>query len=86
MNIAKQIQSACQATPPFTTARNKALADVRWVLRDQFGDYVADTNSPFIDMTIERERALVFDGRDNEEFKVRYYNAVTGLEFEAVLV
>jgi hypothetical protein len=77
-----KIKAACDSTEPFTRARKKALAAVRWVLRDHLGEYVAiPVTAHGIQMTKDITAACVFDGRDNEKMKVDFYRAVTGLDF-----
>lgn len=88
MTLDQRIKAACDATEPFTKARKKALAEVRWVLRDQFGHYVAKTVrlADGVQMTADASKTVVFDGRDNEVMKVNFFQAVTGLDLEIVLV
>ena len=37
--LTEQIKAACDSTEPRTTARMNALKSIRWVLRDQHGNY-----------------------------------------------
>lgn len=88
--LAEAIEKACASTEPRTQERMKALAAVKWVLRDQFGDYAAlgpDAVGPnAVKMVQDKAQAAVFDGRDNEERKVAFYNAITGLNFHVEMV
>lgn len=77
--IAERIQWACAATEPRTKGRNKALAAVRWVLICASG-YAALSPDARCIIVPDLSDALVFDGRDNEETKARYYSAALGTQ------
>lgn len=84
--LAQRIQTACDATPPKTRERMNALAAIRWVLRDQNGNYAA-LDSKGSAVTVESvNEALVFDGRDNEEMKCGFYGRITGMDYTVELL
>lgn len=83
--LAERIEKACATTKPRTKARNAALSAIKWVLRDQFGHFAALDDSASIKMVGDVREAVTFDGRDNEQAKVAFYNALTGLSFTVVM-
>lgn len=81
------IQGACDATPAFTRARRKALAAVKWRLRSPDGQYAGLDPREFYRCTLtDAEHASVFDGRDNEVMKCRYFSAVLKVPLTVELV
>ncbi len=82
--IIQAIQNALSTTEPKTKARNKALASVRWVLASEKG--FAALSGLQIIIVPDIAAAQVFDGRDNEEIKARYYTAATKTQFVPVLL
>ena len=89
--IDQQIHEACEATPPFTRARSKALAKIKWTIKAANSSvdiyvmktYAANQRDYFTDRI---EKAQVFDGRDNHETRVKFWEEVTGEKLGAVLV
>lgn len=83
--IQQRIAEAIASTPDRSKARNKALAAVRWVLVCATG-YAALSDDLRCIVVPDISDALVFDGRDNESMKARYYSAVLRTECVPVLL
>jgi len=81
--IQSEIRQACERTEPFTKERNKALAKIKWRLR--CGLLYAGLGRQAACILTDEAHALVFDGRDNEQTKLAYWQAVTGYKFEVEL-
>jgi len=86
MTLAERIKAACDSTPPKTRARMDALKEIRWVLRDQNGNYAALNRKGSIVAVEDAKDALVFDGRDNEELKRDFYTRITGMDYTVELI
>lgn len=84
--LAQRIQAACSSTSPKTRERMNALAAIRWVLRDQNGNYAALGSKGSVIAVESINEALVFDGRDNEEMKRGYYRRITGMDYTVELL
>ncbi len=61
-------------TKPGTRARAKALAGVQWFLATEDGRAVGPRGTTYALVPVEN--AEIYDGRDNEEMKRRYFEAV----------
>ncbi len=72
--LRSKIAEICKTYSVNRHARKDALKKLQWVLVID-GWPVQDESG-----------ALIFDGRDNEEMKVRYYKAISGREVEIHLV
>lgn len=83
--IKAAIDRAISGTEPKTKARNKALASVRWILFCAAG-YAALTPYGKCFLTDCISAATVFDGRDNEELKARFWSAQLGTKLEIMLL
>lgn len=88
--LAARIQAACDSTEPTTKARNKALAAVKWTLKVagiSNDVYVMKTTSVFQTeyLTDDITKAVWFDGRDNEEMKLKFFEAIIGEPLEITL-
>lgn len=59
---------------------------IKWVLRDQNGNYAALDSKASIIAVDKLNDALVFDGRDNEEMKCDFYNRITGMVYAVQLI
>lgn len=81
--IQSEINRACDSTKPFSKARSKALADVKWRLR--CGLLYAGLNESLDVVLVERGAAQIFDGRDDQDLKQRFYRAASGYKFEVEL-
>lgn len=81
------IQSACASTEP-TKARRTALAGIKWRLR--YGLLYAGLDPfeivhPYRLVSADDPRCVIFDGRDNEELKTKWYGIHLGCKFEVEL-
>jgi len=84
--IQLRIMAASVGTAPGTKERNKACASVKWVLRSgsaYIGKLDAALNPT---LTSNKASAVVFDGRDNEETKARFYSLIMGAPFTPELL
>lgn len=87
MNPLRQmIARAMRETPPRSAARMRALAQVRWVLATDDGRFVAVDDRANASLVPEPRRATVYDGRDNEELKARFFAALLGEPLTVVLL
>lgn len=84
-SITQKITEACAATQPRTPARNKALKSVRWVLLCASG-YAALTHDVRCIVVEDIASAQVFDGRDNETLKARYWSVQLGEDCQPLLL
>jgi len=81
-----RIQLAIDSTKPRTKARRDALAKVRWALRCERGFLAwSDTVGNKYRFVPDILDATIYDGRDNQEVKTSYAQAVTGYVFEIVM-
>lgn len=80
-----RIKAACAATQPKTKARNIALAAIKWRL-EAHGGLVAGIDDSLVCGLFQPDspHAQTFDGRDNEQMKLRYYQAVIGVPLSIV--
>jgi len=72
------------STKPGTSARNKALAEVQWFLASDDGRAVGLRG--LATALVPLEEAQIYDGRDNEEMKRRYFEAVLKVTLKVVPV
>lgn len=84
--LQRNIAGAVGGTEPFTTARNAALATVRWILATEDGRFVAVDDRGFATLVSDPQRAAVYDGRDNEELKLEFFEALLGVSLTVVLL
>lgn len=61
-------------TKPNTKARAKALGGIQWFLATEDGRAVGTEGSTY--GLVSLDEAEIYDGRDNEEIKRRYFEAV----------
>jgi hypothetical protein len=80
----ERIEAACAATKPRTRARNNALAKIRWRL-ESFEGLCAGLDDKLGCALVLPGNAQVFDGRDNEDLKKKFYETVLGVELALVL-
>ncbi len=80
------ITRAVKGTKPFTNARNQALATVRWVLATDDGRFVAVNDTAQAGLVRDPAKATIYDGRDNEELKAKFFAAVLGVPLTVVLL
>jgi len=71
-------------TNPGTSARNKALAEGQWLLASDDGRAVGLRG--LASALVPLEEAQIYDGRDNEEMKRRYFEAVFKVQLTVVPV
>lgn len=84
--INREIADAVRGTAPRTSARMRALASVRWVLATDDGRFVTVDERASVALTGEPAKAAVYDGRDNEELKVRFMEALLHVPLTVVLL
>ena len=86
--LAARIKAACDSTPPKTKARNKALSEVRWVMKvaNSSVDVYCCLKGMNCDLTSDLAEAQVFDGRDNEVHKLQFWSIILGEPLELVLL
>jgi hypothetical protein len=82
----RTLDRATAGTRPFTRARKRALAGVRWVLATNDSRFVAVDECGRARLTDRPAGAAVYDGRDNEELKVRFFTAILGERLTVVLL
>ncbi len=82
--IQERIENAIASTPDRSPARRKALSAITWRLR--FGLLYAGLDGTQCVLVAQDDpRCQVFDGRDNEAMKAKYYSAVLGCPMEVEL-
>jgi hypothetical protein len=83
-----RIQEAMASTPPKTKARNKALSEIRWVMKvaNSSVDVYCRLNGMDCDLTSDLAEAQVFDGRDNEVMKLQFWSTMVGEPLELQLL
>lgn len=70
------------AAYPGLPDRWKAMKKIKWrMVCPALGMYAALDGLNIVAVT-ERENALLFDARDNQETKLRFYRASTGIHWE----
>lgn len=62
----------------------KAAKAIKWRLRSPAGQYAGLDGLRCV--LTDADHAVVFDGRDNEAFKARYYSAVLKVPLELELI
>ncbi len=82
----KTIAHACVGTKPRTRGRMKALAKVRWVLATDDGWFVRVDRLISVSLTRNAGLATVYDGRDNDEMKCRFVEAMLHVKLTVVLI
>lgn len=75
-----------RGTVPETQERMRALANVRWVFATDDGGFVTVDDRARASLTRDASRAIVYDGRDNEELKCRFMEALLGVSLTVVLL
>ena len=68
------IKQACEVGEPRSKERNSALKSVLWVMRAG-SQYVVSDLSMDVQLTDDIRNATIFDGRDNQDFKARFFAA-----------
>jgi hypothetical protein len=80
------ISRAVRGTKPQTNARMKALATVRWMLATDDGRFVAVNDRAQASLVHNSSQAMVYDGRDNEAMKARFFEALFNVPLMVVLL
>lgn len=84
MSVKQRIEEVCAAEPDLKK-RWKAMKGIKWVLFcPQLGLYAGLRGLDIV--PVAKGKAQVFDGRDNEELKARFYRASTGIDFQPTLL
>jgi hypothetical protein len=84
--MSRTIERAVRGTVPRTAGRMRALASVRWVLATDDGRFVKVRDDARVVLTDEPSEATVYDGRDNEELKARFMQALLRVPLTVVLL
>ena len=74
--VDKAIETAIKGTRPRTLDRMNALASVRWVLATEDSKFVKIGDDARAALTSFAAEATVYDGRDNEVAKCRFFQAL----------
>jgi hypothetical protein len=84
--LRKSITRAVHGTKAGTTQRMRALARVRWVLATDDGYFVAVNNRALATLTRDPARASIYDGRDNEALKARFFEVLLKVPLTVILL
>jgi len=84
--VRRSIDRAVQGTRQRTAARMRALASVRWVLATDDGRFVSMNDRAVAELTDHAGKATVYDGRDNEQLKHRFMEALLRVPLTVVLL
>lgn len=82
----RTISQAVRGTKPQTKARMRALASVRWVLATEDSRFVAVDDRARATLVRDPSLATVYDGRDNEALKARFFGALFAVPLTVVLL
>lgn len=82
----RTISRAVRGTKPQTKARMRSLACVRWVLATEDGRFVTVDGRAHAALVRDPSLATVYDGRDNEALKARFFGALFGVPLTVVLL
>jgi hypothetical protein len=82
----RTISRAIRGTKPQTNARMQSLANVRWVLATDDGRFVAVDERAHAQLVSNPSQAVVYDGRDNEALKTRFFVALFKVPLSVVLL
>ena len=82
----RTISRAVRGTKPQTNARMQSLANVRWVLATDDGRFVAVDERAHARLVRDPSQAMVYDGRDNEALKARFFEALFKAQLTVVLL
>lgn len=80
------ITAAVDGTAPRTQQRMLALARIRWVLAAGDGRFVAVDDRARARLTPYAAQASIYDGRDNEALKTKFFEALLGERLTVVLL
>ena len=89
--VIDRINQVLRTTSPFGLTRRKRLKAIKWVVR--FDRYELEDGSPAYagldgirGAFQDKQRAIVYDGRDAVETKLKFYSAQLGTEAVAELL
>lgn len=82
----RTISRAVRGTKPQTNARMQSLASVRWVLATDDCRFVAVDARAQASLVHEPSQAMIYDGRDNETLKARFFEALLKVPLTVVLI
>lgn len=82
----RTISRAVRGTNPQTKARIRALASVRWALATADGHFVAIDDRARATLVRDLSLAVIYDGRDNEILKARFFEALLKVQLTIVLL
>ena len=82
----RTIANATKGTTPFSAERSRALATVRWMLATDDGRFVAVNAQAQAELVRDLSQASIYDGRDNEELKVRFFEAILGVPLQVIIL
>ncbi len=80
------IARTVRGTKPRTAQRMKALARVRWVLATEDGQFVTVDERARATLTREPAKATIYDGRDNETLKARFFEVLLKVPLTVVIL
>ena len=80
-----RIATVCEQTVPQSRARTKALATIKWRLESHEG-LCAGIDDKLGCALVLPQYAQVFDGRDNEHQKKRFYENALGIDLDIVIL
>lgn len=83
--IQNRIATAIATTKP-GAERTKAMKAIRWVLQTEDGQLATLLKGGICFVTKVVEEAQVFDGRDNEELKARFWSIQLGVKVVATIL
>jgi len=82
----RTLESECRDTIPGSKKRMDALTRVRWILATDEGRFVKVDSQLRVVLTRDPGDATVYDGRDNEELKCRFMEALLKVPLTVVLL
>jgi len=84
--IQRTIARAGRGSQPGTTGRMRQLATVRWMLATEDGRFVSIDDRAAVSLIHEPGQAAVYDGRDNEDLKRRFMEALLKVPLTVVIL
>lgn len=82
----RTISRAVRGTKPQTKARMRALASVHWMLATEDGRFVAVDDRGKATLVRDPSLAMIYDGRDNEALKARFFGTLFNVPLTVVLL
>jgi len=85
--LTERIGHILNSTKPNTRQRRKLLSQIKWRLR--YGLLYAGLSERMLEgcilVSVDDPRCQIFDGRDNEDAKAKFYGALLNCKFEVEL-